>query len=67
MQPLASALQHYISNSRDLFGLPRKFNVAFDHGGAISVVADTNDIGFVAVEVSEGKPVPAGSIASIST
>ena len=60
VQPLASALQHYISNSRDLFGLPRKFNVAFDNGGAISVVADTNDIGFVAVEVREGKPVPAG-------
>ncbi|HEY5211947.1 MAG TPA: NirA family protein [Acidobacteriaceae bacterium] len=60
VQPLAAALQHYISNSRDLFGLPRKFNVAFDNGGAISVVADTNDIGFVAVEVAEGKDVPAG-------
>ena len=60
VQPLASALQHYISNCRDLFGLPRKFNVAFDNGGAISVVADTNDIGFVAVEVSEGKDVPPG-------
>lgn len=60
VQPLASALQHYISNSRDLFGLPRKFNVAFDNGGAISVVADTNDIGFVAVEVAEGRDVPAG-------
>jgi ferredoxin-nitrite reductase len=60
VQPLASALQHYISNARDLFGLPRKFNVAFDNGGAISVVADTNDIGFVAVEVAEGNDVPAG-------
>ena len=60
VQPLASALQHYISNSRDLFGLPRKFNVAFDNGGTISVVADTNDIGFVAVEVGEGKDVPPG-------
>ncbi len=60
VQPLASALQHYISNCRDLYGLPRKFNVAFDNGGAISVVADTNDIGFVAVEVAEGKDVPAG-------
>ncbi len=60
VQPLASALQHYISNSRDLYGLPRKFNVAFDNGGAISVVVDTNDIGFVAVEVAEGKDVPAG-------
>jgi ferredoxin-nitrite reductase len=60
VQPLASALQHYISNSRDLYGLPRKFNVAFDNGGAISTVADTNDIGFVAVEIGEGKDVPAG-------
>jgi ferredoxin-nitrite reductase len=60
VQPLASALQQYISNSRDLYGLPRKFNVAFDNGGAISVVADTNDIGFMAVEIKEGKSVPAG-------
>ena len=60
VQPFADALQHYISNSRDLFGLPRKFNVAFDNGGTISVLADTNDIGFVAVRVGEGKSVPAG-------
>ena len=58
--PLAEALQAYISNSRDMYELPRKFNVAFDNGGAISVVADTNDIGFVAVEVGEGRSVPAG-------
>ncbi|MGA2889037.1 MAG: NirA family protein [Terracidiphilus sp.] len=57
---LADALHYYILNSRDLYGLPRKFNVAFDNGGAISVVADTNDIGFVAVRVSEGRSVPAG-------
>lgn len=60
VQPLATALQHYISNSRDIYGLPRKFNVAFDNGGAISVVADTNDIGFVAVKVGEDRDVPAG-------
>jgi ferredoxin-nitrite reductase len=58
--PLASALNLYILNSRDLYGLPRKFNVAFDNGGSISVVADTNDIGFVAVQVNEGKGIPAG-------
>lgn len=45
--PLAEAMGHYIFNSRDLYGLPRKFNIAFDNGGAISVLADTNDIGFV--------------------
>jgi ferredoxin-nitrite reductase len=58
--PLADALNLYILNSRDLYGLPRKFNVAFDNGGAISVVADTNDIGFVAVHVKGGKGIPAG-------
>ena len=58
--PLADALHHYILNSRDLYGLPRKFNVAFDNGGAIGVVADTNDIGFVATRVGEGHSIPAG-------
>ena len=58
--PLAEALHNYILNSRDMYGLPRKFNVAFDNGGAISVVADTNDIGFVAVRVGEGRSIPAG-------
>jgi ferredoxin-nitrite reductase len=58
--PFAKALHHYILNSRDLYGLPRKFNVAFDSGGSISVVADTNDIGFVAVRVGEGRGIPAG-------
>ena len=58
--PLAESLHQYILNSRDMYGLPRKFNVAFDNGGAISVVADTNDIGFVAVCVGEGRDIPAG-------
>ena len=58
--PLAQALNFYILNSRDLYGLPRKFNVAFDSGGAISVVADTNDIAFIATRVREGRAVPAG-------
>jgi ferredoxin-nitrite reductase len=58
--PYAEALHYYILNSRDLYELPRKFNVAFDSGGAISVLADTNDIGFQAVRVSEGRSVPAG-------
>lgn len=52
-RPHAKALHHYILNHRDLYGLPRKFNVAFDSGGCISTAADTNDIGFVAVRVSE--------------
>ena len=58
--PLAEALHYYILNSRDMYELPRKFNVAFDSGGTISVVADTNDIGFQAVRVADGRSVPAG-------
>lgn len=58
--PLAEALHFYILNSRDLYGLPRKFNVAFDNGGSLSVLADTNDIGFIAVRVDEGHDIPAG-------
>ncbi len=53
VRPYAKALHHYILNHRDLYGLPRKFNVAFDNGGSMSVAADTNDIGFVAVRVTE--------------
>jgi ferredoxin-nitrite reductase len=58
--PLAEAMGNYIFNSRDMYGLPRKFNIAFDNGGSISVVADTNDIGFIAVRVPDGGDVPAG-------
>lgn len=58
--PSAEGLHHYILNSRDLYELPRKFNVAFDSGGSISVLVDTNDIGFQAVRVGEGRSVPAG-------
>ncbi len=49
VRPYAKALHHYILNHRDLYGLPRKFNVAFDSGSSLSVAADTNDIGFFAV------------------
>jgi ferredoxin-nitrite reductase len=58
--PLAQALNLYILNSRDLYGLPRKFNVAFDSGGAVGVVADTNDIAFVATQVAKGHGAPEG-------
>ena len=58
--PLAGALQMYIQHTRAMVELPRKFNIAFDSGGAISTLADTNDIGFQAVAVGEGRTVPAG-------
>ena len=50
-RPFAHALHHYLLNHRDLYGLPRKFNVAFDGGGSVDTVAETNDLGFVAVRV----------------
>ena len=53
VRPFAHALHHYILNHRDLYGLPRKFNIAFDSGGAVSAAVDTNDIGFFAVRVTE--------------
>ena len=59
-RPFAKALHYYILNNRDMYDLPRKFNVAFDGGGSITTVADTNDIGFVAVRVPEGKGVEPG-------
>jgi ferredoxin-nitrite reductase len=53
VRPYAHAVHHYILNHRDLYGLPRKFNIAFDSGGTISAAADTNDMGFFAVRVTE--------------
>jgi len=59
-RPFAKELHHTILHHRELYGLPRKFNVAFDGGGRISVLEDTNDIGFAAVRVGAGKSAPAG-------
>jgi len=59
-RPLTKQLHQFILNHRELYGLPRKFNIAFDGGGRIAVLEDTNDIGFAAVRVGDGKAVPAG-------
>ncbi|MDP3257088.1 NirA family protein [Bosea sp. (in: a-proteobacteria)] len=64
-RPHARAWHHHILNDRSLYGLPRKFNVAFDGAGSIATLEDTNDIGFQAIEVLdgarfEGQPVPPG-------
>ena len=59
-RPLARALHHYILNHRELYGLPRKFNIAFDGGGLVAVLEDTNDIGFVATKVADGAGIPPG-------
>jgi ferredoxin-nitrite reductase len=50
----------HVLNDRSLTGLPRKFNVAFDGGGPISTLEETNDIGFTAVRVAEGAAVAGG-------
>ncbi|MDI4663257.1 NirA family protein [Xanthobacter autotrophicus] len=59
-RPLAKEWHHYILNNRDMYGLPRKFNVAFDGAGTIGALEDTNDIGFQAVEVKDGFGVAPG-------
>jgi len=56
----AREIQHYILNCREFFGLPRKFNIAFDGGGQIGVLQESNDIGFSAVRVSEVQAVKPG-------
>ncbi len=53
-RPLAREWHYHILNNRSLYGLPRKFNVAFDGGGRMAVLEETNDIGFQAVRVPEG-------------
>jgi len=54
-RPLCRAMHHYILNHREMYGLPRKFNIAFDGSGRVPVLEDTNDIGFVAAEVRGGE------------
>ncbi len=60
-RPLALEIQHYILSKRAFFGLPRKFNIAFDGGGKVGVLEESNDIGFTAFRVGEGKAVPPGT------
>ncbi len=59
-RPYARDWHFHILNERALYGLPRKFNVAYDGAGTIPVLEDTNDIGFQAVEVKEGFGVEPG-------
>ena len=46
---LCRDMHHYILNHREMYGLPRKFNISFDGAGKVPTLEDTNDIGFVAV------------------
>ena len=54
-RPYAREWHFHILNDRTLYGIPRKFNVGFDGGGVIPVLEDTNDIGFSAVDVKDGR------------
>jgi ferredoxin-nitrite reductase len=59
-RPYAREWHFHILNDRSLYGIPRKFNVAFDGAGTIPVLEDTNDVGFQAVIVKEGFGVEPG-------
>jgi ferredoxin-nitrite reductase len=48
--PYVRELARIIINSREFYDLPRKFNVAFNGGGLIGSVEDTNDLGVTAVQ-----------------
>jgi ferredoxin-nitrite reductase len=56
-RPHSRAVHHFILYHRELYGLPRKFNIAFDGGGRAAVLEDTNDIAFSAVQLKDGGDV----------
>ncbi len=53
VMPFVNALASIIINDRSFYDLPRKFNIAFDGGGLIGSVEDTNDIGVKAVRLGD--------------
>jgi ferredoxin-nitrite reductase len=59
-RPYAREWHYHILNDRSLYGLPRKFNVAFDGAGRIAVLEETNDIAFSGVAVKDGFGVEPG-------
>jgi ferredoxin-nitrite reductase len=59
-RPYARDWHFHILNDRSLYGLPRKFNLAFDGAGVIPVLEDTNDVGFQAVSVKDGFGIDPG-------
>lgn len=59
-RPFTLKMHHYILNHRELYGLPRKFNIAFSGGGRVAVLEDTNDIGFVATRVLRAPGIEPG-------
>jgi ferredoxin-nitrite reductase len=55
---MARAMQFCLNHHADLFGLPRKFNIAFDGAGRFSNVAATNDIAFTATRLAADPSAP---------
>jgi ferredoxin-nitrite reductase len=53
VQPFVMELAQIIINDRSFYDLPRKFNIAYDGGGLIGSVEDTNDIGVKAVKLGD--------------
>jgi ferredoxin-nitrite reductase len=53
VMPLCVEMGQIIINDRAFYDLPRKFNIAYDGGGIIGTVEDTNDIGCKAVKVGD--------------
>jgi ferredoxin-nitrite reductase len=53
VMPLCQELAQIIINDRAFYDLPRKFNIAYDGGGLIGTVEDTNDIGATAVKIGD--------------
>jgi len=53
VMPFCRELGQIIINDRSFYDLPRKFNIAFDGGGLIGTVEDTNDIGAKAVKIGD--------------
>ncbi len=53
VRPFVNELGTLIIGSKEFYDLPRKFNIAYDGGGLVSAVEDTNDIGASAVRIME--------------
>ena len=51
--PFCHELAQIIINDRSFYNLPRKFNIAFDGGGLIGTVEDTNDVGAKAIRIGQ--------------
>ena len=51
--PYCQEMGQIIINDRSFYDLPRKFNIAYDGGGLIGTVEDTNDIGCKAVKIGD--------------